>query len=115
MHELPVTESIIKIAVDTARQANASRITSINLVIGDLTSYVDDSIQFYFDFLSENTPAQGAMLHFRREPAQAICQSCHHQFAVTPPLSPCCPACQGYALQVSGGKEFYIESIEVEA
>lgn len=114
MHELAVTESILKIALETAQRAKAKRITAINLVIGGLTSYVDDSIQFYFDFLSENTLAQGATLHFQREPALATCQNCQHQFTVTPPLPPYCPACQSYTLQVSGGNDFYIESIEVE-
>jgi hydrogenase nickel incorporation protein HypA/HybF len=114
MHELPITESILNIALEAGREAKATRITAINLVLGDLTSYVDDSIQFYFDFLSKDTLAQGATLNFRREPAVATCQSCGHQFTVTPPLPPFCPACQAHTLQVKGGKEFYIETIEVE-
>jgi hydrogenase nickel incorporation protein HypA/HybF len=115
MHELPVTESILKIALDTGHEAKARRISAIDLVIGDLTSYVDDSIQFYFDFLSKGTLAEGAVLKFRREPALAVCQSCHGQFAVTPPLPSFCPACQAYTLQISGGKAFYIDSIEVDS
>jgi len=114
MHELSVTETILKIALDTGCEARAKRINAVSLVIGDLTSYVDDSIQFYFDFLSKGTLAEGATLKFRREPALAVCQSCQHQFTVTPPLPPFCPACQAHTLQVSGGKGFYIESIEVD-
>jgi hydrogenase nickel incorporation protein HypA/HybF len=114
MHELPVTESILKIALDTGCEAGAKHISAVSLVIGELTSYVDDSIQFYFDFLSEGTLAEGATLIFRREPALAACQSCQHQFTVTPPLPPFCPACQAQTLQVCGGNAFYIESIEVD-
>ena len=90
------------------------RITDITLVIGDLTSIVDDSVQFYFDLLSQDTLAAGARLHFRRQSANATCWECGHQFAVTPPLAIACERCGSPRLQVSGGREFHVESIEIE-
>jgi hydrogenase nickel incorporation protein HypA/HybF len=39
-------------------------------VIGRLASIVDDSIQFYWDMISEGTICQGAKLHFKRVPAE---------------------------------------------
>ena len=113
MHELSVTQSVLNIALETAQNNGAAQITAINLVIGDMTSIVDDSVQFYFDILSKDTLAQGAILNFRREPATATCLDCRHQIKTTPPLTPICPHCGSAKLSVSGGKEFYIESIEV--
>ena len=113
MHELAVTESILSIALDAARNAHATRITAINVVIGDLSSIVDDSVQFYFDLLSEGTPAEGAALRFQREHATAACGDCGHQFDVTPPLLPICPACDSMHLAVRGGRGFSVDSIEV--
>ena len=68
MHELPITESILKIATGAA---GGRPITVINLRIGELASIVDDSVQFYFDILSKGTLAEGATLHFDRQPSTA--------------------------------------------
>lgn len=114
MHELPVTRGILQVAVEAAEKVGAQRIMAINLVIGNLTSIVDDSVQFYFDILSRNTPAEGAILRFRREPAIGHCGDCGHEFVVDIPLIAICPACDGVRLQVTGGREFFVDSIEVD-
>jgi hydrogenase nickel incorporation protein HypA/HybF len=114
MHELPVTEGILKTVVEASERNGARRITAINLVIGELSSVVDDSIQFYFDLLSKGTLAENAALRFRREPSIAICLDCAHQFDARAPLEPHCPQCGSARLQVKGSREFFIESIEVE-
>lgn len=114
MHELAITESILSIALEAARGAGAERIVAVNLVIGDLSSIVDDSVQFYFDLLSQGTPAEGAVLRFQRDYATAACGDCGHRFEVSPPLMPICPACGGARLEVSGGQGFAVDSIEVD-
>ncbi len=113
MHELPVTQGILDVALTAAQQAGGCRITRINLVIGELSSIVDESIQFYFDILSRGTLAEGACMAIQREPAQATCQDCGFQWNVSIPLVPSCPSCQGHRFQVTGGRTFYVESIEV--
>jgi hydrogenase nickel incorporation protein HypA/HybF len=114
MHELSITQSVLSIALEAARDAGATRITAIDLVIGDLSSIVDDSVQFYFDFLSQGTLAEGAALRFRRQPGEVTCRDCGHVFAATVPLVASCPGCGGQHLSVSGGREFRVESIEVD-
>ena len=112
MHELPVTESILKIVLEQAHQAGAVRVSDVYLVIGDLSSIVDDSVQFYWEILSQGTIAEAARLHFRRIPFELTCQDCGHRF--TPGGSDyLCPACGGFHVQITGGNEFYVESITV--
>lgn len=113
MHELPVTEEILRIVTRHAIEAQAQRITHIHLVIGELASFIDDSIQFYFDLLSPQTLAQGAQLHFHRVETRFRCRQCETEF------SPegrdwTCPTCGALGGDVIAGKEFYVESIEVE-
>lgn len=108
-----MTQGILNMALETAQQHGARRIIAIDLVIGGISSIVDDSIQFYFDILSQDTLARDAKLNFRREPAIASCWDCGHRFEASAPLTPLCPACGSAKLQVTGGREFYVESIEV--
>lgn len=114
MHELAVTQSIVEIAQRHAQQAGAQRIVVIHLVIGDLTGFVDDSIQFYFDFLSRETLAQGARLDIERVEPRVRCNGCRADY--TPPDSRLwtCPQCGAFGGEIVAGKEFYVASIEIE-
>ncbi|MBC7254547.1 MAG: hydrogenase maturation nickel metallochaperone HypA [Chloroflexi bacterium] len=113
MHELAVTESIVEIVCRHAERAKAKRIRRIYLVIGDLSSIVDDSVQFYFDFVSQDTLAQGAKLVFRRIPVELVCEACGHRWN-PPDADWVCPACGERRGRVLAGREFYVESIEVD-
>jgi hydrogenase nickel incorporation protein HypA/HybF len=114
MHELSVTESILEISLRHASNANAKKITHLYLVIGQLASIVDDSVQFYWDIISKDTIAAGAVLHFRRLPAILKCQECGHEYN---PGSDCfsCPICLSDHVKVMAGDEFFMEAIDVEA
>ena len=81
MHELPITQSILDIALRHAEQAEARRVTDLYLVIGKLSYVVDDSVQFYWDVIAKDTIAEDAQLHFRRVPAEFLCLDCNHRYA----------------------------------
>lgn len=111
MHELFVTEQIRDIAVRYANEAGAGRITALYLVVGELSSIVDDSVQFYWDFVSEGTVAEGAQLHFRRLPARLVCQACERDYGPDEGLT--CPTCNSSDIRVIQGDEFYLDAIDV--
>lgn len=113
MHELAVTENLLEIAVRHGNSAKAKRISHLYLVIGQLSSIVDDSIQFYWDIVSKDTIAEGALLHFQRKSIELSCENCKHQF--TPLQSDMtCPSCGSIQVKVISGEEFYLEAIDVE-
>lgn len=113
MHELAVTESILEIAQRHAVKAGAARVTDLYLVVGQLSSIVDDSVQFYWDMISEGTLCEGAQLHFERTPAELACRRCQRQYTLQRELE-ACPACGSYEVQVLSGQEFYLASIDIK-
>jgi hydrogenase nickel incorporation protein HypA/HybF len=113
MHELAVAESILEIALRHAQPAQARKISAVYLVIGQLSSIIDDSVQFYWDFISKDTPAEGATLHFRRIAAEFHCLDCDQAFTLCSGVLGC-PNCSSSNVKVTAGEEFYLEAIEVE-
>jgi len=113
MHELAVTQGMLSIALEHAAKAGATKITHINLVVGEASGIVDDSVQFYFDFVSKGTPADGATLNFERIPTCFRCRACQTTF------SPgnrqwTCPQCGELSVEIVAGREFFVDSIEVQ-
>ncbi len=113
MHEYQITKNIINIAIDEAKKVDAKSITQIVLVIGDLSSILDESVQIYFDLLSEGTQASGATLKFKRIAAEFECRECKNIYN-KPRVGFNCPICGLIGILRNGAKEFYIESIEVD-
>jgi hydrogenase nickel incorporation protein HypA/HybF len=113
MHELAVTESLLEIALRHAQAQKARRITGLYLVIGQWSSIVDDSVQFYWDIISDGTIAKGATLHFQRVQVVLTCQDCGIEYS---PASEefACPHCGGTHVIINTGDEFHLEAIDVE-
>ncbi len=113
MHELAVTQSLLKLVLEHAERAEARRITRINLVIGELSGVVDDCVQFYFDFVSKGTIAESAVLSFERVISRWRCRACGEEF-VLQGEGWTCPACGTVGGEVIAGRELYVDSIEIE-
>ncbi len=54
------------------------KVTDIYLRLGQLSSIVDESVQFYWDVISQGTLAEGAQLHFTHVPAALALQRLRH-------------------------------------
>jgi hydrogenase nickel incorporation protein HypA/HybF len=113
MHECSVTESIIKISVEKAKEAKAIRINNISLVIGELTGFMVDSIQFYFDHLSKGTIAEGAKIDIRQVKSRLKCSKCSETFE-RKRFDFSCPMCGGDGMPTDIGNECYIENLEID-
>jgi hydrogenase nickel incorporation protein HypA/HybF len=115
MHELSVTESILKIVLKHAQENKAEKVLTIGLKIGELSELVGECIQHYFDYLSKGTIAEGAVLEIERAPIIFDCTECKNTFQVS--LSDTrdftCPQCHGAKVTLVSGREFYIKDITI--
>ena len=112
MHEMSVTESMVGVVLRHAEQNHATRVTRINMVLGDFSSVMPESVQFYFDIISKDTVAEGAELNFRRTKLLARCEGCGDEFEVVE-YDFTCPGGQGSKTEIISGREFQVESIEI--
>lgn len=113
MHEFPITQQIIKIAEEHAKGSDAAKVTKITLVVGEMSGFIGDSISMYFNIISKGSLTEGAVLDIKYVKPKLKCEKCGEYFE-RKRFSFECPACGGQGVPTEIGKEFYIESIEVE-
>ncbi len=112
MHEYAITENILEIVQAEASRAGAGRVDEITVVMGELTTFVDSSIEFYFGELARGTAAENAVLKFQKLQARAVCGNCEAQFRPQSAFFTC-PDCGSPLYELKQGQELFIESIEV--
>ncbi len=113
MHELPVAQSILDIALKHAQKADAKRITDLHIVMGELSKLVDELIQFYWEMIAQDTIAEGAQLHFRMVPAEFQCMACFLKYKPDGEEFSC-PNCGAVGVKIIAGEEFALEAIDIE-
>src|ERR1051325_9184427 len=92
MHELGLMTALLEAVESKAHQEGARRVLSINLIVGERSGLVAESLQFYFDLLSPETLAAGAAINFRRTSMRFHCEGCGYDYA--PGLAEfSCPTC----------------------
>lgn len=113
MHEYAVTENLVALVLDESKRVGAKKVKLINLVIGEISSILPESVNMYFELMVKGTLLEGAELNFKKVEAELKCNSCGKAFPKNKNQFEC-PGCGGLGVFTDRGKEFYIESIEIE-
>jgi hydrogenase nickel incorporation protein HypA/HybF len=110
VHELSIAQAVVQIA---NRHAAGRRITRVELKVGHLRQVVPSALEFAFELVANDTPAEGAELAIEELPAQGRCRACGSETTMAGfPL--CCGACGGLDIQITGGEELLVDSLELE-
>ena len=113
MHELSLAAYLLEAVCRQAEQQAAERVLTINLLVGERSGVVEDSLRFCFDLLAPETVAAGAELRVRQTPMRFTCAACAADYAPTPD-SFVCPGCGKYGQVQDDGTDLVIESLEVQ-
>ena len=113
MHELAITEGIMEAAVPEAEKHGAKRILEIRLRIGELSGVIPDCIEEYFNIISKGTIAEGAKIVTARIPVAITCPDCGFEGDIDRRKIRC-PKCGGIDFKIIRGREYYVDSLEVE-
>jgi len=114
MHEMSLTEGIIRILEDHAKSQAFTRVKTLWVEIGALSTVDPDALGFCFEAVRASSPvAAGAVMEIIRVPGQAFCMDCVQTVPIAQRFD-ACPSCGGNKLQVTGGGEMRIKELEVE-
>ncbi|MCW2861670.1 MAG: hydrogenase expression/synthesis, HypA [Actinoallomurus sp.] len=109
MHEIGLAEAILE-AVE--KRAAGRPVSRAKIRAGALLRVVEPSMDQAFQMVTEGTIAEGAAIDMVVTPARLSCRSCGHEAGTLDPLA-VCPACGDGNVQMTGGDELVLESIEI--
>jgi hydrogenase nickel incorporation protein HypA/HybF len=111
MHELGLCEGILE-AVE--RRAGGRRVTRVRLRVGTLLRVAEPALDQAFSLVADGTVAEGAAIDLVVVPVRTTCAACR-QVTDADEVPVVCAACGSSELEVSGGDEFVLESIQLQA
>ncbi|MEH2424313.1 MAG: hydrogenase maturation nickel metallochaperone HypA [Nostoc sp.] len=109
MHELGITQNIVAIVTEHAKDAKVQRVL---LEIGKLSAIMPDAIRFCFDICTQGTVLAGAKLEILEIPGLGRCRQCGAEIALDKPFGIC--NCGSVQLDLVTGEELKIKEIEIE-
>lgn len=110
MHELGVMIEVIKKVEDFARKNNITKIDTLVLQIGELSSIIPRYVELCYSAAADGTILHGARLNIEILPGNVICKRCHKVFNLLEHRRKC-PDCKGVEWDLLSGKEFLIKEI----
>ena len=114
MHEFSIAESLVRaIAGELARQDRGGlRLVKARVVVGRMRQVVPENLQMAFGILTRETSMAGAELELVSVPVLARCRGCGKESEIELPFF-ACGECGAGDLDVIGGKELYLDLLEV--
>lgn len=116
MHELPIVQSVLGVALRYAEQNKASKIHSIVLVVGQMHDIVPEWVDKFFRFAARGTIAEDGVVEIESIPIICRCRACEQKYVLHihgPEANMCCPVCSAEEADRLLGDEFFIKEIKV--
>lgn len=108
MHELAITEEIVRVA---CAHAGPSPVRRVVVEIGSLTAVAPDAVRFCFDACRAGTALADAELHIVEIPGRGRCRRCGARVALAGLFARC--GCGSADVEILAGTELRLQSLEV--
>jgi hydrogenase nickel incorporation protein HypA/HybF len=113
MHELSISQSIIRVIEKSLPAGFSKKVIEVNLSIGKLSGIEIDSLVYSFSLIKNKSVLKEAEIFVKEITGLAQCNECNCQFEINKYGIPC-PSCKSYSLKILKGKEMNIISVKVE-
>ena len=113
MHEMSIALSIIDLATEQAKKANASKINEIELDIGTLSGVEIEALNFAMELAVKDTMLESSQVRINHIKALSECQESSHQFDASFVINPC-PKCNELNTRIVVGQELQVKSLIIE-
>lgn len=111
MHEYHKAVEWVEKANDEAKRRGASRVTALNVTIGESSGYSPEVVKNYFDEAAAGTACEGAVFHVTVTRSELICPECGEKFEKKL-LDYKCPNCGCEGNPTESGQEVELNSVE---
>jgi hydrogenase nickel incorporation protein HypA/HybF len=112
VHEMALTESIVEIAVEAAKNQGADKVTRVFVEIGELSCVEPEALQFCFAAVAAGTLAEGASLEIERIAGAGWCADCKKLVPLADRFG-LCPDCGGQSVRMTAGGELKVREMEI--
>jgi len=110
VHELGVVIEIVKTVEEFAAANGLTRIDTVVLQIGELSSMVPRYIEECYPAAVDGTSLQDTKLRIEIIPGNALCKACGKVFNLLKEEG-ACPGCGSRSFELLSGKEFLIKEV----
>ena len=115
MHELGIAEEIVRIVAKEGARARAARVVGATVAVGRLMAVETDNLLFCLNVLKKGDPlTEHTAFTVNEEGLQLRCRACGH-VAVAAEFLFVCEACRSRDVDVIGGEQLEVSSLEVES
>lgn len=112
MHELSLVTAIADKALEVIEREGVTRLVSVRVLLGVLCCARRESLEFCFPLVTREPPLAGARLEIVDDPLVLACRGCGGRSERSEPRL-VCGACGGDDVEVVGGRDLVIASLEV--
>lgn len=114
MHEMMVASEVLRAAGAELERHGCRRVLRLRLRVGERSGVSAENLRFCLQTASLGTPLEGAEISVESEPFRVRCRACGEERERGALDSWQCPACASRDLEVAGGTDLEVASMEAE-